>query len=192
MCELLDKTSGKIHMKSKYDPKRNTVGKIYRDAQMTGEKRVVIGDAAYEIKKDLVVDINEAIVEGEKAMGNKPFYLAIYEKYDLMLKKGLVRIRKITKYRPYPEQDSMVFLVKGGSVYMCWELPHRSQMRNIIMNFNLYDPKYVQMLRHWENLNLDHFGFMKDEIGNWVENPKYDKDFLIGSKEGKKEVKLLI
>ena len=47
-------------------------------------------------------------------MNGKPFYLAIYEKYDLMLKKGLVRIRKITKYRPYPEQDSMVFHVYPG------------------------------------------------------------------------------
>src|SRR5689334_5507314 len=89
--------------KSHIDPTRNTVGSIYREAQINGEKGVVIGDVSHEIKKDLVNDINEAIEYGIKEMDGKAFYLAIYEKYDLMLKKGLVRIRKITKYRPYPE-----------------------------------------------------------------------------------------
>ena len=97
----------KMENKSKIDPTRETVGKIYRDAQINGERGVVIGDVNHEIKKDLVVDINEAIEQGTKEMNGQPFYLAIYEKYDLMLKKGLVRIRKITKYRPYPEQEKM-------------------------------------------------------------------------------------
>ena len=94
---------------SRIDPTRETAGAIYRDAQINGEQGVVIGDVNHEIKKDLVKDINEAIEMGEKEMNGKPFYLAIYEKYDLMMKRGLVRIRKITKYRPYPEQDTMVF-----------------------------------------------------------------------------------
>ena len=81
---------------SRIDPTRKTAGSIYRDAQIKGEKGVVIGDVNHEIKKDLVADINEAIEQGTKVMEGKPFYLAIYEKYDLMLKKGLVRIRKIT------------------------------------------------------------------------------------------------
>ena len=96
---------------SNIDPTRQTAGAIYRDAQINGEKGVVIGDVNHEIKKDLVKDINEAIEQGSKEMGDNPFYVAIYEKYDLMLKRGLVRLRKVTKYRPYPEQDMILFHV---------------------------------------------------------------------------------
>lgn len=182
-----------MDLKSHIDPSRNTVGSIYRDAQINGEKGVVVGDVNHEIKKDLVKDINEAIEQGEKEMNGKPFYLAIYEKYDLMLKKGLVRLRKITKYRPYPEQDSMVFhIYPGGTVYFCWELPHRSHMMNILMNPDLYDAAYIDVLRRWENLQLEYFGFMKDENGNWVENPLYRGDYLLGSDDGKKEVKIIV
>lgn len=182
-----------MDLKSHIDPSRNTAGSIYRDAQINGERGVIIGDVNYEIKKDLVKDINEAIEQGQKEMGDKPFYLAIYEKYDLMLKRGLVRIRKITKYRPYPEQDMMAFhIYPNGDVYFCWELPHRSQMMNILMSPDLFDPNHVDLIRKWENLQLEYFGFTKDAEGNWVENMLYCGDFLLGSADGKKEVKILV
>jgi hypothetical protein len=183
-----------VEFKSNIDPTRETAGKIYRDAQINGERGVVIGDVNHEIKKDLVKDINEAIEQGEKEMNGKPFYLAIYEKYDMMLKRGLVRIRKITKYRPYPEQDTMVFHVyPGGTVYFCWELPHRSQMMNVLMNPGLYDPEYVQVIKHWENLQLEYFGFKKDENGNWVENEMFRGDHLLGEPQKEKSpVKLIL
>jgi len=182
-----------MDLTSHIDPTRNTVGSIYRDAQISGERGVVIGDVNHEIKKDLVKDINEAIEAGEKEMNGVPFYVAIYEKYDLMLKRGLVRIRKVTKYRPYPEQDSMVFHVyPGGTVYFCWELPHRSQMLNMLMNPDLYDAEQVQMIKRWENLQLEYFGFTKDQEGNWIENTLYSGDYLLGSSDGKKQVKILI
>lgn len=181
-----------MDLTSSIDPTRNTVGSIYRDAQMNGERGVVIGDVNHEIKKDLVKDINEAIEQGEKAMDGKPFYLAIYEKYDLMLKKGLVRIRKITKYRPYPEQDSMVFHIVGGLVYFCWELPHRSQMINILTNPGLYADEQVAMIERWDNLQLEYFGFKKDENGNWVENMLYRGDWLMGSDDGKKKPTIVV
>jgi len=182
-----------MEFKSHIDPSRNTVGSIYRDAQINGERGVVIGDVSHEIKKDLVKDINEAIEQGSKEMGDKPFYLAIYEKYDLMLKKGLVRIRKITKYRPYPEQDMMLFHVyPNGDVYFCWELPHRSQMMNILMNPSLYDQNQVSQIKRWENLQLEYFGFTKDSEGNWIENQLYRGDFLIGSKDGQKEARVVV
>lgn len=175
------------------DPSRKTAGAIYRDAQINGEKGVVIGDVNHEIKKDLVKDINEAIEEGTKAMGDKPFYLAIYEKYDLMLKKGLVRLRKITKYRPYPEQDMMLFHVyPNGDVYFCWELPHRSQMLNIVMNPELYDPDQVSQIKRWENLQLEYFGFAKDDDGNWIENKLFRGDFLMGTNDGEKQARVTI
>lgn len=161
---------------------------------MSGERGVITGDVNHEITKDLVNDINEAIEEGEKEMNGKPFYLAIYEKYDLMLKRGLVRIRKITKYRPYPEQDTMVFHVyPGGTVYFCWELPHRNQMMNILMNPGLYPEERIQMIKRWENLQLEYFGFKKDDEGNWVENELYRGDHLMGAPEkAKMPVKLIL
>lgn len=176
------------------DPSRKTVGAIYRDAQIEGEKGVIIGDVNHEITKDLVQDINEAIEAGEKEMNGKPFYLAIYEKYDIMLKRGLVRIRKLTKYRPYPEQDTMVFHVyPGATVYFCWELPHRTQMMNILMNPGLYDPERVQLIKRWENLQLEYFGFKKDDKGNWVENELFRGDLLLGGQQApKKTINLLL
>jgi hypothetical protein len=182
-----------MDLTSNIDPTRNTVGSIYRDAQINGERGVVIGDVNHEIKKDLVKDINEAIEEGTKEMGDVPFYVAIYEKYDLMLKRGLVRIRKVTKYRPYPEQDMMLFhAYPNGDVYFCWELPHRSQMMNMLMNPGLYDEEQVLKIKQWENLQLEYFGFTKDAEGNWVENMLYRGDFLMGSQTGQKEVKILM
>ncbi len=178
--------------KSIIDPTRSTAGAIYRDAQINGERGVIIGDVTHEIKKDLVKDINEAIQQGMKEMGDKPFYLAIYEKYDLMLKKGLVRIRKITKYRPYPEQDMLAFhIYPNGDVYFCWELPHRSQMMNMLMNPDLYDHAQIDQIKRWENLQLEYFGFTKDSEGNWIENMLYRGDFLLGSQDGQKQVKIL-
>jgi len=57
-----------MEYQSKIDPTRQTAGKIYRDAQINGEKGVIIGDVNHEIQKDLVKDINEAIEQGEKAV----------------------------------------------------------------------------------------------------------------------------
>jgi len=184
-----------MSLTSNIDPSRNTVGSIYRDAQISGERGVIIGDVCHEIKKDLVKDINEAIEKGREAdeFKGKPFYLAFYEKYDLMLKRSLVRIPKITHYRPYPEQDMMLFHVyPNDDVYFCWELPHRSQMLNIVMNPTLYPQEQVDQIKRWENLQLEYFGFTKDENGNWVENKLYRGDFLLGSSDGKKEVKLVL
>jgi hypothetical protein len=184
-----------MEFKSKIDPSRETAGKIYRDAQIAGETGIVIGDVNHEIKKDLVNDINEAIAQGMKSdeFQGKSFYLALYEKYDLMLKKGLVRIRKITKYRPYPEQDMMLFHVyPQGDVYFCWELPHRTQMINILMNENLYPPEQILMIKRWENIQLEYFGFKKDENGNWVENEMFTGDYLMGSPHKEKKPKILI
>ena len=105
----------------------------------------------------------------------------------------MARIRKITKYRPYPEQDTMVFHVfPNDDVYFCWELPHRSAMLNILMSPDLFDPARVQMIKRWENLQLEYFGFTKDQDGNWIENELYRGDSLMGSSDGQKKTKLLM
>ncbi len=170
---------------SKFDPTRLTTGAIYRDAQINGERNVIVGDVNYEIKKGLIEDINEAIEQGTKDLEGDPFYLAIYEKTDLQMKRACIRIRKITRYRPYPEQDSIVYHIipKAEEVYFCWCLPHRSEMINKMNNPELFPYEELEQIRHWENLSLEHFGFMKDDEGLWSENPLYRGDALQGSKK---------
>ena len=81
----------------------------------------------------------------------------------------------------------------GGEVYFCWELPHRTQMMNILMSPGLFDPERVQMLKRWENLQLEYFGFKKNEDGFWIENEMFRGDTLMtASKPEDKKVKLII
>lgn len=184
--------------RSSFDSNRKTAGAIYRDAQMHGERGVIIGDVNYEMRKGLVEDINEAIIEATKSFEGKPFYLAIYEKSDLMLKCSIVRLRKATLYRPYPEQDSMVFKVipAANEVYSCWVLPHRSAMMNMLATPELRQTKEeqeeLQMLRHWENDRLEYYGFMKDENGHWVENPLYNGDVLMSEQKKEPKISLVV
>ena len=48
------------------------------------------------------------------------------------------------------------------------------------------------MIKRWENLQLEYFGFTKDEEGNWIENKLYRGDHLMGSPDGQKQPKILI
>jgi len=65
-------------------------------------------------------------------------------------------------------------------------------MMNVLMNPDLYDPEYVQLIKRWENLQLEYFGFKKDEEGNWIENELYRGDYLLGSPQKEKKAKVLI
>ena len=60
------------------------------------------------------------------------------------------------------------------------------------MNPELFDQSRVEMIKRWENLQLEYFGFTKDAEGNWVENKLYRGDFLMGSQDGHKQIKILI
>jgi hypothetical protein len=166
---------------SKYDPNRKNVGAIYRDAQINGEKGVIIGDMNHEMMKGFVEDVNEAIKVGTKELGGIPFYVAIYEKRDLSMKQSIVRIPKVWTKRPYPEQDSTVFRVVpySNAVYFCWSLPHHSEIRNKLSCPDLYEETELEKYRHWVNYRLEHFGFKKDEKGHWIENPFYKEDVLM-------------
>ena len=46
--------------------------------------------------------------------------------------------------------------------------------------------KQVSKIRQWENLQLEYFGFTKDENGNWVENKMYRGDTIMKPPEHKK------
>lgn len=166
---------------SQYYPSRKTVGEIYRDCQLYGEKQLVVGDMNYEIKKSLADDLNESILTGSKEFEGRPFYVRVYEKWDLQMKKALIRRMYKMVFRPYPEADSLVFKVipYTNEVYFCWELPARHEMINECNNPDLYDAERLMKYRKWENNQLDYFGFIKDDIGNWKENPLYRGDIKI-------------
>jgi hypothetical protein len=167
--------------KSLFDPTRKTAGAIYRDAQIYGEKGVIIGDMNYELRKSLVQDLNDTVITGMQDFGGRPFYITVYEKKELHMKQAIVRRMIKTLYRPYPEDDTLVFRVNPytNDVFFCWDLPHRREMLNELNNPDLYDAEKLIKYRHWENMRLEHFGFRKNDEGNWKENPSYKGDSLI-------------
>lgn len=176
--------------KSRFDPTRATVGAIYRHAQMHGEKQIITGDMNFELRKSLTEDLNAALELGAKEFEGRQFYITVYEKRDLAMKNAFHRSLTKTKYRPYPEADTLVFksVPYAETVYFCWELPQRGHMINELNNPGLYDAERLSRYRRWENMQLEHFGFMKNEDGNWKENPMYRGDVLISNK--KEEEKL--
>ncbi len=175
-------------MKSMYGD-RETVGTIYKNAQFSGEKQVITGDMNYELRKSLVEDLNETIVQGTIEFENKPFYITVHEKKDLQMKSAILRRMIKSKYRPYPEDDTLVFYVVPlyNQVYFCWCLPHWTEMNNILNAKELYEntsdgKQYVGRIRAWKNMQLEHFGFSKTEDGNWTANPYYEGDLLLKEK----------
>jgi hypothetical protein len=179
--------------KSLIDPNRQTVGAIYRDAQFNGEKQIIVGDMNYEMRKSLVEDLNDTIKEGTKQFENRPFYITVYEKWDYQMNKALVRRLVKTKYRPYPETDTSVYSVypTSNEVYFCWELPHRHNMLNMLACPDLYDAKDLAKYRAWENMQLEHYGFSKNDEGNWIANPFYKGDIIV-SEVGVKKIQVAV
>jgi hypothetical protein len=172
---------------SKYDPSRKTVGAIYRDAQMSShDSHVINEDLTAVMMSSLVEDLNETICDGSIEHGNKPFYITVHEKKDLQMPRALLRRMIKTKYRPYPEDDTMVFYVDPAinDIRFCWCLPHWSEMENMIANHQLFHDDLVNEIRAWKAHDLHHFGFMKDEMGNWKPNPKW-KDKVMGEDKPK-------
>ncbi len=178
---------------SKYDPRRKTVGAIYRDAQFNGEKQIICGDMNYELRKSLAEDLNDTIKQGSVEHQNRPFYITVHEKRDLQMKNAFIRRMIKTKYRPYPEDDTLVFRVipHTNEVYFCWELPHRSNMLNMTNAPELFPVEQIQKIRRWENMQLEYFGFMKNEEGNWKANPAYSGDELVSLKPKELQVKVI-
>lgn len=170
--------------KSRLDPSRDTVGYIYRQAQLHGEKQIITGDMNYELRKSVADDINEAIKLGRVEFEGKRFFITVWERRDLAMKNAFHRELTKTLYRPWPEADTLVFKVLpyADEVYFCWELPQRAHMINELHCPELYDDERLMKYRHWENLRLEHFGFSKTDDGNWTENPHYRGDSLVSEK----------
>jgi hypothetical protein len=160
--------------KSLYDQSRDTVGKIYRDAQINNhEDFIEVGDMSRELTTSLVDDINDALKSFDKK--GKPYYLMIHEKKDLQMKNALLRRMLYFGYRPYPEDDTVVFWKnpKSQELKFCWALPHWSEMDNVIANPDQYDSGYVHLIKSWKAVDLHPFGFVFDNKEKWIPNPHW-------------------
>jgi len=157
---------------SLYDSERKTVGAIYQDIHKNPDRYpVIVGDMSNEMKKGLIEDINDAIAL--KPFGDRSWYIMIHEKKDLQMKDAFLRRVLHFKYRPWPEDDTTVFWhdPKVFQTKFCWSLPHWSEMDNILANSNLFGNDLVSQVRAWKSFDMHHFGFMKDDNGNWTFNP---------------------
>ena len=167
---------------SRIDPTRKTVGAIYNEAQKNcSDAFVVNGDLTRELTTSLVDDLNETI-ESDPFDG-KPFYITVYEKKDLQMKRAILRRLYVSKYRPYPEDDTLVFYVepRSNNVKFCWCLPHSSEMDNILLNFLDYDKNLVEDIRAWKSENLEHFGFRRK--GQDVVDLENNRDYSLNKPE---------
>ena len=148
--------------KSKYAD-RDTVGTIAQLAAQSKE-RVQVGDMARELMPQLVFDLNEAIASNP--FEDRPFYIVIHEKKDLLLTNTILRRVLRQEYRPYPEENTHVFWTdpKTHETLFCWCLPHRSEFPNILENASRYCKEYIKDIVAYAKERLDHFGFYKHGI----------------------------
>ena len=165
-----------VENQSLIDPTRKTVGAIYRDAQIENAKDLegaCIGDVNKEFLKSFVDDVNEALQSDP--FNGKPFYVQVYEKWDYQMQKSLRRMLNKFAFRPYPEAGTTVFWTDPSTheVRFCWDLPHPAEMHNILANELLYPHELIQQLKAWKRLDLYHFGFTKNIMGEWEANPKW-------------------
>lgn len=163
------------------DPTRKTVGAIYRDAQIENKRDLEgaqIGDVNREFLKSFVDDINEAFQSDP--FNGKSFYVQVYEKWDYQMEKSLRRMINKFAFRPYPEAGTTVFWVdpKAQEVRFCWDLPHPAEMHNILANELLFPYETIRSLKAWKNIDLYHFGFQKNLMGDWEANPKFKDKVL--------------
>lgn len=144
---------------SSFDPNRLTVGAQYLAIQKQGADPVINGDLTNELLKSLVDDLNDTI--RSNPFEDRPFYILVHEFKDLQMKRAIKRRMIVQLYRPYPEDDTLVYYVdpKACITKFCWCLPHSSEMDNILANRNLYSPDYIQDIIAWKLNYLEWFGF---------------------------------
>lgn len=158
--------------KSQYGD-RQTVGAMYLKAQKeNAHERVEVGDMSRELMSSLICDLNDTIQS--KPHGDREYYICIHESKDLQMKNCIRRRILTSVYRPWPEDDTVVFRVgKDLQVSFCWCLPHWSEMDNILNNEMLFDPAQVKEIKAWKSFDMYHFGFTKCPMGNWIPNEKF-------------------
>jgi hypothetical protein len=157
------------------DPKRKTVGSQYLEAARNNtDEYVTAGDLSHELMKSFTEDLNETI--SSNPFDGEEFYITVYEKKDLQMKRAILRRLYVSKYRPYPEDDTVVFHVnpKNQRVKFCWCLPHSTEMDNILMTFVHYDKQFINDIQAWKAVDLKYFGF--DKIGKTLVPSKENRD----------------
>lgn len=168
-------------MKSLYGD-RETHGTTYLEAQKNSVEGLTIGDIGREMVGGLVDDLNDAFAANP--FEGRPFYVNVVEERDLQMKNALKRRPHMTLYRPYPEDNTLVFHVepRAERVTYCWDLPHHSEFYNILSNEGLYDAEYVRNIRDWASGDLTNFGFIKVSMSSsQVEG--YDEKVVIAYKK---------
>jgi hypothetical protein len=173
-----------------FDPTRKTVGALSNEIRNTDTKSMLIGDVNHEMLKGFIDDINAALEEGRQTFPDQTFYVVVTEKWEYQMQNALVRKVAIFKKRPYPEANTTCFKYdhQSKSVKYCWDLPMRHEMWNTKQASAIFDPQVVADIEAWEKNEMEHFGLMKDNIGqHWIENPHF-KDREMG--ESKLKFKL--
>jgi hypothetical protein len=159
---------------SRFDPTRKTVGAAYLEAAKNcSDKTVTCGDLTNELMSSLVTDLNETIMS--KPFDNKPFYIEVHEKKDLQMPRAIHRTIQTTLLRPAPCDDKIVFWAHPvtNEVRFCWCLPHKAEMDNMLNCPDLFDHEMLTQIKAWKMRDFQHFGFMKDEMGVWIDNPNF-------------------
>lgn len=164
-----------LENQSKYDPSRKTIGALYNDLKASQDGyRIEVGEMSTAMIPDMIEDLNKTILS--KPFEDIPFYIMLHEKKDMQMPNSILRRLLVSKYRPWPEDDTIVFYHDPVAFVtkFCWCLPHHTEMDNILANWNLYEPEYVNEIKRWKNFDMAHFGFEKVGIGDqWIPNPHF-------------------
>ena len=147
-------------MKSQIED-RDTVGTTYLKAQKNSVSGLTVQDIGDELAKSLVEDLNDTI-ESNPFCG-KSFFINVVEERDLQMPNAIKRRMFKTRYRPFPEDNTLVFYVepKSSRFFYCWDIPHHSEMVNTLSDFRRYHQEYIQRIREWMVNDLSNFGFIK-------------------------------
>jgi len=142
----------------------DTVGTTYRNAQKESAKGLLVGDINTGMVNSLVEDLNNSF-ESDPFEG-RPFYVNVVEQRDLIMKNAIKRRMIKSLYRPFPEGNTLVFHVtpKTNEILYCWDLPHHSELPNILIHAHLYDHDYITNIQSWKRGGFEPFGFMKVSI----------------------------
>lgn len=163
---------------SRYDPTRKTVGAIALEARKNTTP-IECGDMTREVIKSLVDDLNERIKSNP--FEGRPFYITVVEKKDMQMPNAIHRSLNATLYRPYPENNTIVFHWDPSSniLKLCWTLPHWSEMDNMLVNNELFNAKMVKDIYNWKLVNLPYFGFSSNDQGVPFDNGIYNNDQIL-------------
>lgn len=163
---------------SQFDPSRLTVGSTYLSIQNPNALPIISGDLSNELMKSLVDDLNDTITSNP--FNDRPFYILVHETKDLQMKKAFKRRILKQLYRPYPEDDTLVYYVdpKACITKFCWCLPHSSEMNNILNHKEQYHPDYIQDIVAWKMNFMEWFGFSMNHFKPY-DNLK-NRDKIVG------------